>query len=1055
MAEVNTGVENPNEETQLSSGPDFIGIEHRVLDFWQKNQSFNKLLELGKSRPLFDFLDGPITANNPMGVHHARGRALKDIFIRYKSITGHSCRFQNGFDCQGLWVEVEVEKQLGFRGKPDIEAFGLDKFSAACKARIEKFSKVQTAQSIRLGQWMQWDNSYYTHTDNNIEGIWYFLKRCHDKGWLYQDGHPMPWCTRCGTSLSEHEMAGSYKDMSHLAVFVKLRVPARKARILVWTTTPWTLAANAALAVNPDLDYVEVELEGEDMPVILGKQALEHWKRRKARVLKVFKGSELIDLEYEPIIEELSVQQGFKHRIVAWKDVDALEGTGVVHIAPGCGREDFDLSKEVEIKRISPIDEKGDYFEDYGWLRGRNAKDVAEDVAAYLDKNGKLLSKYMHEHSYPVCWRCKNELVFRLVDEWYISCDDIRADAIKAAASVEWQPEYLGKRMDDWLRNMGDWCISRKRFWGLPLPFYKCSDCGTLTVVGSRKELRELSDDDVEGLPELHRPWVDAIRIRCRNCGARTSRVVEVGDCWLDAGIVPYSTRGYIKDGELSPDYRPADWICEMGEQVRLWFYSMLFMGVTISGKAPYKKVSTYEWVFSESGERFSKTGYMIEFDEAAEKMGVDTMRYYFASQSASSDIRFGYNRGADARRQLISLWNIYSFFQTYAGIDKPDLSRVEDARKHLTDLDRWLLARLSAFLTETRKHYENYNTPMVVRELEKFVESLSNWYVRANRRRFWKSGSGDDKLAGYWALYQSLKGMSVVMSPIIPFLTEHIWQECIRKHESAAAESVHHSLWPEAQDWWQNADLLVQAEEVQGVINHAHRLRAESQIKVRQPLAALAVLAQERTLAALREHEQLVLSEINVKKLQYLTAKDALFSEYLELDMKKAGPLLKGALSSAVSAVNGLIGPALQAVLAGVKKGSEIELPGVEIKLPASVFVVKTRTRPGIATFEDKDLFVALDTAITPELEEEGWIRDVLRQCQVLRKDSGFEVQDRIYLNIRTTSSQLNRAIEKYRDLIQNETLGVFDAAKADEAACQSALDLSAGRIEIFMRKV
>ncbi|MDP1588887.1 MAG: class I tRNA ligase family protein, partial [Prosthecobacter sp.] len=602
----------------------------------------------------------------------------------------------------------------------------------------------------------------------------------------------------------------------------------------------------------------KIKLAGEDLPVIIGADALSSWKGQKYEVLEKMKGEALVGLEYEPVMPELPIQQDFAHKIVAWEDVDAKEGTGVVHTAPGCGREDFELSKKVELQVLCPVDERGVYTAGSGWLEGKNVTEVGTEVADYLEKNGKLFKRYMHDHSYPVCWRCKHELIFRLVDEWYISCDEIRPKMIEAAAEVIWQPDYVGKRMENWLQNMGDWCISRKRFWGLPLPFYPCKDCGTMTIVKSREELTKLSGNDLKEVPELHRPWIDGVQINCPKCSAKVSRVTEVGDCWLDAGIVPFSTRGYFESEEARKNWQRIDWICEMSEQVRLWFYSVLFMGVTLTGKSPYKRVLTHESVRAEDGSRFSKTGFMIRFDDAVEKMGADTMRYYFASESPLNDIRFGYNRGDDARRQVLSLWNIFTFFNTYAGIDKPDLASSRQGHA-LTDMDRWLLARTHDFVSKATAAYDAYNTPGVVREYETFVENVSNWYIRANRRRFWKSGSTEDKLAGYWSLFQALRNCLLVMSPIMPFLTEHMWQEAVRHFEPGAAESIHHASWPVADAAWADAERLRRASDAQAVINCAHRLRADAQIKVRQPLARLFVSAPAEMLGSLREMESLI----------------------------------------------------------------------------------------------------------------------------------------------------------------------------------------------------
>ncbi|RIL12549.1 MAG: isoleucine--tRNA ligase [Proteobacteria bacterium] len=1056
MSQENT-VSEPSSEPSASGHPNFVKIEHEILEFWQREESFSKLQRKLQGKPIFRFLDGPITANNPMGVHHAWGRTLKDIYIRYNCLQGFDSPFQNGFDCQGLWVEVEVEKDLGFNGKPDIESYGLDKFSEACKARIKKFSHIQTQQSIRLGQWMDWSNSYYTHTDHNIEGIWKVLKRCHEQGWLYKSHLSMPWCTRCGTSLSEHEMTGSYKDMSHLAVYIKLLVPKLNARILVWTTTPWTLPANTALAVHPDLHYSIVQIDGQDAPLLLSSDVLKNWQstklaKKKHEVLKGFRGRELVGLDFEPIFNDIPVQTGFDHKIVPWELVDPKEGTGVVHIAPGCGKEDFELSNQIGLTKLVPIDEAGNYVKGYGHLEGKNVKQVGEEVAAYLDKGGKLYAKYQHEHSYPICWRCKDELVFRLVDEWYISTEEIRPKLIEAARQVTWQPEHIGKRMEDWLNNMGDWCISRKRFWGLPLPFYPC-ECGHLSLIGSRQELEKLSGSDLSSVPELHRPWIDTVKIKCPSCSKPVTRVTEVGDCWLDAGITPFSTIACYDKGKTQP-WHQADFICEMSEQVRLWFYSMLFMGVTLESKPPYKRVLTYERVLAETGAKFSKTGYMIKFDEAAEKMGVDTMRYYFASQPPTSDLRFGYARGDETRRQLISLWNIYQFFMTYAEIDRPDLSAASKLKEQLLPVDRWLLASTSDFVRQARLAYKSYNTPAVTKEFESFCEGVSNWYIRSNRRRFWKSENTSDKLIGYFALFEALRAVTVVMSPITPFVTEKIWQSCIRKFDPAAPESVHHSSWPEVPDSYKNDPLLAQVAKVRSVLNLAHRLRAESQLKVRQPLNTLYLYAPDDVSQACRDMSGVILNEVNVKNLSLLKDKAEMLSKIVELDLKKAGPVLKGDVAKVVQIVNGIPPELAEEIAAKVEAQTDITLPGYEDNLPAGIFVTKVKNRSNTVSCEEAGVFAALDTTVTRELEVEGWIREILRQSQVLRKDSGLQVEDRINISLQTSANELSEAIRRYSELIEDETLGALSTNPLEKPLGQTKLELPSGTVEISLSK-
>lgn len=1038
----------------MNSNADFISIEHEILKFWEENKCFKKLQKKNESGPPFRFIDGPITANSPMGVHHAWGRILKDIFLRYKALRGYRSHYQNGFDCQGLWVEVEVEKELGFHAKPDIVKFGLANFSKACRARVEKFSKIQTRQSIRLGQWMNWEHSYYTYHNSNILGIWHFLKKCHENGWIYHSQLTMPWCPRCGTSLSEHEMAGSYKEMKHLAVFIKLFLKERNAHILVWTTTPWTLAANVALAVNPDLEYCEVEIEQEEVPVIVCSDVLHILKDRKYKVIKQFPGKELAGLSYEPILSGLEVQKQLKHRLVAWDAVDPSEGTGVVHIAPGCGREDYELGTKLGLAMLSPVDDQGVYVSGYGWLEGKRALSSAEEIIGHLKRKNKLFHHYIHEHSYPICWRCKNELIFRLVNEWFISCKDIRPAMIKASAKVKWQPGFMGKRMEDWLQNMGDWCISRKRFWGLPLPFYKCSVCGKLTVVGSLDELEKSTDDDVNSLPELHRPWIDKIKINCPECGNKVSRIQEVGDCWLDAGIVPYSTRGYLKDRSAWKEWYPVEWICEMREQIRLWFYSMLFMGVTLDNRSPYERVLTYERVVAEDGRPFSKTSFMIKLDDVAEKMGVDTLRYYFASKNPANDIRFGHSLGYEARRRLLSFWNIYVFFITYARLDMPNFEKIKRPSDLLNSSDRWLLARLYLFVTDVTSAMEEYDTPTVIREFDSFTEDVSNFYIRTNRRRFWIGRLSEDRLIGYWSLYQVIRKTVIIMSPVVPFLTEAIWQEGIRPFDAQAPLSVHLADWPTLEERWQNDRILREVKEVRKVLNLALRIRKRSNLKIRQPLSTLYLVGPKYIIESSKLMAATIRSEINVKQIEYLDSQESLQFEYLTLDFHKAGQVLRQNLSTVKALLEELSFNQMNYMVDQVKKKKNIDLPGWKEELPYNLFLVKVQPRPNIILERKENIIVALDIKVTEPLEREGWIREILRHCQVLRKDTELNVEDRINLAIITSSTQIRKAIEEYTSFIKDETLAVDIVEHLNDSSQVREISLSVGTVQISLTK-
>lgn len=1017
----------------------FIDLEHEVLKLWEEEKYYDKLVAKNKGNKMFRFLDGPITANNPMGVHHAWGRSIKDIFIRYKSMRGYDCRRQNGFDSQGLWVEVEVEKQLGFKTKKDIEEYGMDKFTRQCVERVKHFSGIITEQSKRLGQWMDWDNSYYTNTDLNIQGIWHFLKVCDDNGWIKREYKPMPWCPRCGTSLSEHEMTGSYKLMTHNSVFFKLPLEELNSKILVWTTTPWTLSSNVALAVNPEIDYVEVKIKSDAKTLILAKNAIKYLGDDKLEVIRAFKGEELVGMHYETCFPDIPAQAGIEHKVVAWEDVAADEGTGVVHIAPGCGVEDFELGERLGLPKVMPIDDMGIYLEGFGWMTGKDSHTVADEVFEHLKADDKLYKVEPHEHSYPVCWRCKSEVVFRLVPAWYIRTEELKPRLIKNANSVKWEPASNGKRMNDWLNNMGDWNISRKRYYGLPLPFYPC-DCGEVTVIGSKTELREKAVDPakVDALPELHRPWVDEIKIKCPHCGKEVSRVSEIGDVWLDAGIVPYSTFGYFTDRKEWEKNFPAEWVTEMHEQVRLWFYSMLFMSTVLEDRAPYERVVTNSAVVAEDGSKFSKTGFMIKFDEAAEKIGADTVRYLYAGAPNTNDVRFGFNLGDEARRKMLSFWNIYTFFDTYAQIDKPVFTDYKPDMADMTATDKWLIVRTNEFIQKAQSYMDDYKVYLLIKDFEVFVDDISNWYIRTNRRRFWKTEDEQDKMVAYWTLFTALKACVQVMAPVIPFMTEYIWQKLIKVCEPNCAESVHLSDWPTVIEGFEDDGIIEETALARDVIAVAMRLRNEQQIKVRQPLNKLFICCESDKADKIKTFEKNILDELNIKNIEYISDANLLEDKYCAVNFKVAGAVLKQNVNKMKQTLENLTDADMKSLTDAVLAGGEVAVPGWDEKLDASVFAVNTKTKSGIVSAEfGTDGVLALDVVLTDELLKDGAVRDIIRQCQLLRKEAGYQVEQHIAASINTTDEFMLTALNEKKTYIANElladTLYIGEDIKAD----------------------
>ena len=861
---------------KLSPTPDFSELEKNIIKFWQENGILEKYLKKNENaEKRFRFLDGPITANNPMGVHHAWGRTYKDFFQRYKNMQGFKQRFQNGFDCQGLWLEVEEERSLGFNSKKDIEDYGIDKFSRACRARVDKFSKIQAEQSARLGMFMDWENSYYTMSETNNLYIWYFLKKCKEKGWLYKGKNSMPWCVRCGTAISAHELSdGGYKTVTHDSVFVKFPLVSTDSELpttnlLIWTTTPWTLLSNVAVAVNSTVKYVKVRIpsaEGEHF--ILAKNCLPVLSE-PYEIIEEMDGAKLVNKNYRGPFDELPAQKGINHRVIEWAEVSEAEGTGLVHIAPGAGSDDFELGQKSNLAVLAPLDEFGVYIDGYGDFTGKNAREINGRVYGSLKEKGLFYKTAKIEHNYPHCWRCKEPLVFRVTEEWFIRVEEIRPQLKVEAAKVNWLPDYVGKRMQDWLDNMRDWPISRRRYWGLALPFYECS-CGELTVIGSKEELRSLAvaPSKVDELPELHRPWIDEIKIKCPKCGAEVARVPYVGDCWLDAGIVPFSTLKYLEDRNYWQAWFPAEFITEYVAQVKLWFYSTLFMSVALEGRAPYTTVFTDGFVVDETGEAMHKSkGNAVWFDEAVEKMGADVMRWLYLRADNTKDLRFGYKVGEEIRRRFFLIfWNCLKFVFDYAEADKIDLTLdlATDA-DYKNVLDRWIISRLSGTVKSVTGEIENNNPQAAALEIESLVNDLSTWYIRRGRDRVGPAAGDKASKAAFYAVTKLVfMTLTKIMAPFVPFLTEEIYRIL-----GGVKLSVHLEDWPAFDPQRIDPDLEERMELVRKICELGHAARKEKGIKVRQPLAGAKVKTQNSKVKITEEMEKLIIDELNVKKVE------------------------------------------------------------------------------------------------------------------------------------------------------------------------------------------
>ena len=1056
---------------------DFIALEHELLRWWEEAGIVGQYLRRNDAAERrHSFIDGPITANNPMGVHHAWGRTYKDLFLRWRTMQGYRQRYQNGFDGQGLWVEVEVEKEKGFSSKRDIEAYGIGRFVEDCKERVRKYAAIQTRQSQRLGYWMDWDDSYHTMSDENNYTIWHFLKRCHEKGWLYRGTDSMPWCARCGTGLSQHEIVTEgYQDVTHTAVYVRLPLTdAEGESLLIWTTTPWTLTANVAAAVHPEHRYVRVRVGGEiiylgrkrtdvltqmfdesKVPLLeqlgvsnlLGVETGRELLGTGVEVLEEMPGSALVGRTYRGPFDDLEAQHGVEHRVIPWNDVGEDEGTAIVHIAPGAGPEDFALGKEHGLAVVAPLDENGHYVDGFGWLTGSSVFDVRDRIFADLERKGLLYCTEEHRHRYPFCWRCNSELVFRVVDEWFISMDELRHTMMEITRKVRWIPAFGLERELDWLRNMHDWMISKKRYWGLALPIWPCDACGSFEVIGSEHELEERA---LEGWQEFaghspHRPWIDGVKIACSSCGESISRIRDVGNPWLDAGIVPFSTIGYRSDREHWRDWFPADWISEsFPGQFRNWFYSLLAMSATLEETEPFKACFSYALLRDEHGAEMHKSkGNAIWFEDAADKMGVDVMRWMYLRHTPANNLNFGYSPGDEVRRQFhIPIWNVYSFFVNYANIDGWRPVTVDGGYQSVaefTELDRWIRSELHQTTRAVTTALETWRPETAATVLERFVDALSNWYVRRSRRRFWRGQQeqpaaattasavdtflaryGADKCAAYQTLYECLTTLVRLLAPFAPFISEAIHRNLVAERVPGAPQSVHLCDWPEA-------DAALIDEELSAATGLAMRLarlgrsaRAAANLRVRQPLAELVVdLDSEKEQARLPVIRAQLLDELNVKQVRLAAEVGGLTVATVKPNFKALGPRFGRRMKEVTAAI---AAADAAAVAAQIASGDSVQVG--EFELQAEDLVVETAPREAYATAAEPGCQVGVLKELTSELRAEGMVREAVHVINNLRRESGFAITDRIVLFVNVhgepdagaTSNSLVRLADRSR---------------------------------------
>lgn len=988
---------------KVSTNLNFVDREKNVRDFWKEHQIFEKSSDR-KGTP-YVFYDGPPTANGKPHIGHVITRAIKDMIPRYRTMKGYQVPRKAGWDTHGLPVELEIEKELGLNGKEQIEQYGLAPFIAKCKESVWKYKGMWEEFSDTVGFWADMENPYVTYHNEFIESEWWALKQIFDRGLLYKGFKIVPYCPRCGTPLASHEVAQGYKAVKERSAVVRFKIKGEDAYFLAWTTTPWTLPSNCALCVNPEETYVRVKaadgytyiMAEALLDTVLGKLAGEDTPAYT--VIEKYVGRDLEYKEYEPLFEcagKKAAEQNKKaHFVTCDTYVTLTDGTGIVHIAPAFGEDDARVGRNYDLPFVQFVDGKGDMTEETPYA-GLFVKKADPLVLADLEKEGKLFDAPKFEHDYPFCWRCDTPLIYYARASWFIKMTAVRDELIANNDTINWIPKSIGQgRFGDWLKNVQDWGLSRNRYWGTPLNIWEC-ECGERHAIGSIEELKSMSDNCPDEI-ELHRPFIDAVTIRCPKCGKPMHRVPEVIDCWFDSGSMPFAQHHYpFENKELFESQFPADFISEAVDQTRGWFYSLLAISTLIFHKAPFKNVIVLGHVQDENGQKMSKSkGNAVDPMEALTKFGADPIRWYFYTNSAPwLPSRFSDKVVVEGQRKFLgTLWNTYAFYVLYADIDEFDPTKYTLDYDKLSVMDKWLLSRMNTMVKSVDSNLENYRIPEAAAALESFVDELSNWYVRRGRERYWVKGMPQDKINAYMTLYTALKTVSLAAAPMIPFMTEDIYQNIVRTCDKTAPESVHLCSFPVADESKIDPALEAAMEEVREIVSLGRAARNGANIKNRQPLGVMYVKAD----AALDEmYLSIVEEELNIRSVEFVQDADELMSYHFKPQMRTLGPKYGKKLNAIRTALSELDGNAAKRELD--EQGTlKLTIDEEEIALSADDVLIEAVQKAGLFSVSDNGVTVALDTTLTEELIEEGFVREMVSKLQTMRKDAGFEVTDHI----------------------------------------------------------
>ena len=1017
---------------KVDTNLNFVDREKKVEQFWKENHIFEKSMDSRKEGETYTFYDGPPTANGKPHIGHVLTRVIKDMIPRYRTMKGCMVPRKAGWDTHGLPVELEVEKKLGLDGKEQIEAYGMEPFIQQCKESVWKYKGMWEDFSSTVGFWADMDHPYVTYDDNYIESEWWALKEIWNKNLLYKGFKIVPYCPRCGTPLSAQEVSQGYKTVKERSAIVRFKVVGEEAYFLAWTTTPWTLPSNLALCVNPDETYCKVKaadgytyyLAEALMDKVLGKLAKEDEKAYE--ILETYKGKDLEYKEYEPLWEctrEAAAKQKKKaHFVVCDSYVTMSDGTGIVHIAPAFGEDDNRVGRDYNLPFVQFVDGQGNMAKETPYA-GVFVKKADPLVLVDLDKEGKLFDAPKFEHDYPHCWRCDTPLIYYARESWFIKMTAVKEDLIRNNNTINWIPENIGKgRFGDWLENVQDWGISRNRYWGTPLNIWQC-ECGHMHSIGSRQELFEMSGDEKAKTVELHRPYIDEITLKCPECGGTMHRVPEVIDCWFDSGAMPFAQHHYpFENQDLFEQQFPADFISEAVDQTRGWFYSLLAESTLLFNKAPYRNVIVLGHVQDENGQKMSKSkGNAVDPFDALEKYGADAIRWYFYINSAPwLPNRFHGKAVVEGQRKFMStLWNTYAFFVLYANIDEFDPTKYNLDYDSLPVMDKWLLSKLNSVVKAVDENLASYKIPESARALQEFVDEMSNWYVRRSRERFWAKGMEQDKINAYMTLYTALVTISKAAAPMIPFMTEDMYQNLVRSVDPSAPESIHLCDFPQVKEEWINKELEDDMEALLKVVVLGRAARNTANIKNRQPIGTMFVKAEKEMD---QFYTDIIADELNVKEVKFAKDVESFISYSFKPQLRTVGPkygkLLNG-IRTALTELNGT-----EAMKELKETGLlTLDIDGNKVELAEEDLLIETAQTEGYVTETDGDTSVVLDTNLTSELIEEGFVREIISKIQTMRKEAGFEVMDKIHVYAKDNQCIMD-IMENHRDEIMSEVL-------------------------------